>query len=74
MIRRSALRKIFDAGQILHLHRVPPQLAANILGHRPTLIDEYHHLMSSCLKDLDTASQHLEARGVSIPAKALHTG
>ena len=38
IIRPSALLKTFDAVLILHLYRIPPQLAATILGHGPTLV------------------------------------
>jgi hypothetical protein len=59
---------------ILHLYRIPPQLAATILGHGLGLIDEYHHIMRSYLKDPEAMREHLTARGVKIPAQALHTG
>ena len=70
----DAYLKTFDAVLILHLYHVPPQLAATIIGHGPSLIDEYHHLMNSYLKDPETMRHHLEARGVTIPAKVLQTG
>ena len=35
---------------------------------------EYHHLMNSYLKDPETMRHHLEARGVTIPAKVPQTG
>jgi hypothetical protein len=70
----DAYLKTFDAVLILHLYRIPPQLAATILGHGLGLIDEYHHIMRSYLKDPEAMREHLTARGVKIPAQALHTG
>jgi len=70
----DAYLKTFDAVLILHLYRIPPQLAATILGHGLGLIDEYHHIMRSYLKDPETMREHLTARGVTIPAQTLHTG
>jgi hypothetical protein len=45
-----------------------------VLGHGLGLIDEYHHIMRSYLKDPEAMREHLTARGVKIPAQALHTG
>ena len=70
----DAYLKTFDAVLILHLYRVPPALAATILGHGANLIDEYHHIMRSYLKDPEVMRDHLTARGVKLPAQALHTG
>jgi len=70
----DAYLKTFDAVLILHLYRIPPQLAATILGHGPSLIDEYHHIMRSYLKDPETMREHLTARGVKLPTQVLQTG
>lgn len=70
----DAYLKTFDAVLILHLYRVPPALSATILGHGASLINEYHHIMHSYLKDPETMREHLTARGVNIPAQVLQTG
>jgi hypothetical protein len=70
----DAYLKTFDAVLILHLYRVPRALSATILGHGTSLIDEYHHIMRSYLKDPETMRDHLTARGVNIPAQVLQTG
>jgi hypothetical protein len=67
------LRSPFDAVLILHLYRIPPQLAATILGHGISLIHEYHHIMDSYLKDPDTMRDHPTSRGVKLPAQVPET-
>ena len=73
IIRPSALLKTFDAVLILHLYRVPPALAATILGHGISLIHEYHHIMSSYLNHPDSMRNHLISRGLQLPPQVLGT-
>jgi hypothetical protein len=70
----DAYLKTFDAVLILDLYRVPPALAATILGHGASLIDEYHQIMRSYLKDPEVMRDHLIARGVKLPAQVPQTG
>jgi hypothetical protein len=53
---------------------VPPALAATILGHGASLIDEYHQIMRSYLKDPAVMRDHLITRGVKLPAQIPQTG
>jgi hypothetical protein len=69
----DAYLKTFDAVLILHLYRIPPALAATILGHGLSLIHEYHHIISSYLKDPDDLRDHLTSRGVKLPAQVPET-
>ena len=69
----DAYLKTFDAVLILHLYRVPPTLAATILGHGTSLIHEYHHIISSYLKNPETMRDHLISRGVHQPPQILET-
>jgi len=70
----DAYIKDFDAVLILLLYGIPTNLAASILRHGPSLIQEYHHIIRSYLKDPETMREHLRAKGVTIPTHVSHTG
>ena len=70
----DAYIKDFDAVLILLLYGIPTNLAASILRHGPSLIQEYHHIIRSYLKDPETMRDHLRDKGVTIPTHVSHTG
>ena len=58
--------KVFDAVLVLHLHRIPPDLAASILGYGRDLIDGCHELIRSYLEDPETSRRYLARRGIHV--------
>lgn len=67
----DAYLKTFDAVLILHLYRIPHELAATILRRRVSLIDKYHDIMHSYLKESEIIREDRIALCEKIPAKAL---
>ena len=73
-----ARRRLSDDGDALV---PPPGLGArqlldalpHLLGHGISLIHEYHHMISSYLKDPDSMRDHLISRGVQLLPQVLET-
>ena len=71
----DAYIKDFDTALIfLLLYGVPTSLAASLLRHGPSLIEEYYDIIRSYLKDPETMREHLRAKGVTTPTQVSHTG